>query len=263
MSRTGSFEPPVNRALTNALKLAVFAKSTSRLSRWAQDAGHDCRAFHTLESLQKVCRFVTFDAILLDVRESEAGYCLDRLEDTCHACNYEQTIVVVAPCRSEYCIVEALDAGAADFIAKPITRIEFLARLRTLKYKPVKSSTLQEYPPFRFDLAARQLFINDVHVELTTREFSLALYLFQNAGKTVLRKKILADIWDISSNIDTRRVDTYISRIRSKLNLTPKGAGWVINSIYQKGYILEKKSVPVTNGVSESLTRSYVDLEMA
>ncbi len=234
-------ESPLKWTMSSALRLAVLGENNSEVFQWVKEAGHECKLFTSEIEIEQVCKQSCYDAALIDIKEEDASARLKSLGSLCQVCNFEQPVIVVSPCESEFSIVEALEAGATEFIAKPVNRVELLARLRTLKYKPIKNGSIQEYEPYTFDLASRQLFINGNSVELTTREFSLALYLFHNAGSIVLRRKILADIWGISNNIDTRRVDTYISRIRSKLGFNLKDCKWRINSIYQKGYILEKK----------------------
>lgn len=240
MSSSNS-ESPLKWTMNSTLRIALLADKNSDVCRWICEAGHDCTLISSLRDFESLCKHSCYDAAIIDIPENNTNAGLQSLSDLSRACNFEQPVIVVSPCDSEFSIVEAFEQGATEFIAKPLNRVELLARLRTLKYKPIKHGSVQEYDPYTFDLAARQLFVAGNPLELTTREFSLALYLFHNAGSIVLRKKILADIWGISNNIDTRRVDTYISRIRSKLGFNRKECRWRINSIYQKGYILEQK----------------------
>ena len=77
---------------------------------------------------------------------------------------------------------------------------------------------------------------------MTNKEYELSLYLFDNIGKLVSRTDILESVWGIHSQLDTRTVDTHISRIRKKLHLG-EASGLKLMSIYQHGYRLEKSEV--------------------
>ena len=76
-------------------------------------------------------------------------------------------------------------------------------------------------------------------IKLTVKEFELAAYLFRNAGNLVTRDYLLENIWGTRSDLNTRTVDTHVSRIRSKLGISPNN-GWQLSSIYQRGYRLAR-----------------------
>ena len=76
-------------------------------------------------------------------------------------------------------------------------------------------------------------------VELTQKELDLAYYLFSNPGKLFSRNHLLDKIWGINAVIDTRTVDTHVSRLRKKLQLAGEN-GWRLNAVYQHGYRLER-----------------------
>ena len=70
-------------------------------------------------------------------------------------------------------------------------------------------------------------------------EFELVLFLFRNVGKLLSRGHILSSVWGHGDSFSTRTVDTHISRIRKKLEITP-GNGWKLSAIYHQGYRLEQ-----------------------
>ncbi|MDO6462487.1 response regulator transcription factor [Granulosicoccaceae sp. 1_MG-2023] len=205
---------------------------------------HRFMLFDDSETLFAYCDSCRVDAVLLGIYLEQDGNIareiLPRLTDPER---YSFPVLISAPCLTETCIADAISMGASDFIFPPLNPTELVARVRAARRKELlKASQVQHFAPYCFDLPANQLYIDDAPVNLTTREFSLALYLFHHAGELILRKQILSDIWGIASDIDTRRVDTYISRIRSKLGLNSEDSLWRLNSVYQKGYILEKLS---------------------
>lgn len=76
-------------------------------------------------------------------------------------------------------------------------------------------------------------------VELTQKEFELATYMFAHPGKLLSRVHLLETLWGLNANVDTRTVDTHVSRIRRKLCIDPEH-GWQIFPVYGWGYRIEK-----------------------
>ena len=74
---------------------------------------------------------------------------------------------------------------------------------------------------------------------ITQKEFELSAYLLNNIGRLLSREHLLENIWNRSPDVNTRTIDTHISRIRNKLNLN-KENGWNLKAIYQHGYRLER-----------------------
>lgn len=79
---------------------------------------------------------------------------------------------------------------------------------------------------------------NGEAIELTQKDFDLATFLFRNVGNLVSRGHILETVWGRSPDLNTRTVDTHVSRLRTKLGLLPEN-GWRLSAIYQHGYRLE------------------------
>jgi DNA-binding response OmpR family regulator len=76
-------------------------------------------------------------------------------------------------------------------------------------------------------------------VQLTAKEFELALFLFKNHGRVLSRGHILESVWGQRADLNTRTVDTHMSLLRQKLNLRPQN-GWRLSTIYRHGYRLEQ-----------------------
>ena len=76
-------------------------------------------------------------------------------------------------------------------------------------------------------------------VELTQKEFELACYMFQHPAKLLSRVHLLEKLWGLNADVDTRTVDTHVSRIRRKLGIAPE-RGWQIVPVYGYGYRMEK-----------------------
>jgi DNA-binding response OmpR family regulator len=88
---------------------------------------------------------------------------------------------------------------------------------------------------------------NGAGVDLTQKDFDLAVFLFRNVGNLVSRGHILESVWGRNPDLNTRTVDTHISRLRGKLGLVPE-RGWRLTAIYQHGYRLEQVEQAATGG---------------
>lgn len=153
----------------------------------------------------------------------------------------DRPILVATARDDENDLVAALNAGADDYLTKPLRQKETIARVTALirRSQPVPTDTGPEADPFRFDMTRRRIFLYDDEVLLTGKEFALALYLFGNAGRLLSRTHLLETVWEKHGALTTRTVDTHVSRLRNKLGLG-EAVGWRLISVYQVGYRLER-----------------------
>ncbi len=212
----------------------------SLLESWLVAAGHSVACFEDAESFLRGTHRETFDMFILDwlLPESSGIGVLKRLRGQ----DPEGPPVLFVTVRDEEdCIVEALDEGADDYMTKPIRRSETLARIEALGRRRLKLNAEKlSVPPYEFDLQQHSAMIDNEPLKLTAREFELALFLFRRAGQIVSRNHLLESVWGAGhSAMNTRTVDTHVSRLRSKLRLKD-APGWKLTSIYQHGYRLEQ-----------------------
>lgn len=130
-------------------------------------------------------------------------------------------------------IVECLNSGAEDYITKPFSTKELLARINKILLRTKKQSviTIQD---IKFDTDKMIVYKNNKILELTSLEIKLLSLLFINIGKVVNRNTILDTIWDSTGNdVDDHTVTVYFKRIREKLGTniitTVKGLGYRID----------------------------------
>ena len=141
-------------------------------------------------------------------------------------------------------IVAALDAGADDYIVKPLRAAELLARTRALTRRLAgRPRGRLACGPVMLDAANRTAFLNGERVPLTDREYEVALYLFSHRGELVSRLDLLRSVWRTSAALQTRTVDQHVSRLRQKLQLRPE-AGFRLETVYNHGYRLVHDSDP-------------------
>ncbi len=117
--------------------------------------------------------------------------------------------------------VQALDAGADDYVTKPFGIEELLARVRaTLRRAPVAENgqtSLIETGDFRIDLAAHKVTVRRREVHLTPKEFDLLVYLARHAGKVVTHRALLGAIWGGQSTEQVEYLRVFVGQLRKKL----------------------------------------------
>jgi DNA-binding response OmpR family regulator len=138
-------------------------------------------------------------------------------------------------------IVRALQAGADDYLIKPLRKAELLARLNSLARRAgvTTEDARLTLGPILLDSASESVTINGDLVKLTPKDYKLAYCMLKNVGKLLSRDYLLREVWGIDATLNTRTVDVHVSRIRRSLNIGPE-IGYCIKTVYQHGYRLEK-----------------------
>ena len=211
------------------------------IQAWLEDANHKCRVFTSGKDLTMALVNESYDLLILDwmVPDMDGMQVLSWVRDNVE---WKIPVLFVTQRDAEEDVVSALTGGADDFMAKPIKRAEMLARIESISRRAQASPTEEDilrYPPYTLQRSARLIKLNDESIDVTQKEFELTLFLFKNAGRVLSRGYMLETVWGRSADVNTRTVDTHVSRLRRKLSLF-KENGWQLSSIYQHGYRLEK-----------------------
>ena len=160
------------------------------------------------------------DIILLDLGLPD----LDGVEVLKRIREWSRVPVIVLSVRDrEDDKIAALDAGADDFVTKPFSSGELLARLRTTlrRSQPQSAEAIFRSGNFEVDLAARIVRKNGVEVKLTPTEYSLLRLLVRNAGKVVTHRQILKEVWGPTYAEQTHYLRVYMAHLREKLESDP------------------------------------------
>jgi two-component system, OmpR family, response regulator RegX3 len=206
-----------------------------------ETAGHRCVEFDSSDRLVRQVARHEFDLLILDwMVPGRTG--LDVLKWVRSNHDWRIPVLFMTQRNAENDIVEALQHGADDYMVKPVRRRELLARLDALGRRAATLEDPQreviEFGPFRIDRNTRRLFVDGEDAGLTQKEFDLAVYLFNSIGRVISRNNLLESVWGTSPNVNTRTVDTHVSRIRAKLGFG-KMPEWRLTAVYQHGYRLE------------------------
>lgn len=224
------------------MHLAILEDDTSlgqALEQWLRSAGHDCLWYQNGGHLLRELKRQNFDLLLLDWEVPDASG-VEVLEWVRHNLDKPMPVIFVTYHDSEQDIVTVLNRGADDYLIKPVRQAELLARVDAVwrRYRKEESSCLT-LGSYRLEKAGRKMFLHDREIALTEREFELAWLLFRNIGQLLPRGQVLEAVWGLSEQVLTRTIDTHISRLRRKLELTPDN-GVRLVSVYSYGYRLEK-----------------------
>jgi two-component system OmpR family response regulator len=134
--------------------------------------------------------------------------------------------------------VDALRAGGDDYVTKPFSLAELVARVEAVlrRTTPALSGEILRFADVTLDELRHEVFRGDARVELTATEFSLLRFLMLNPERVLSKGQILENVWhyDFAGNLNV--VETYVSYLRKKLDaLGPP----LIRTVRQVGYILE------------------------
>lgn len=211
------------------------------LKRWLEQEGHDVQIFASGKKLVARARREKFDLFLVDWVVPELSG-LDVVKWLRNDKGSQAPVLFVTVRSAEADVITALNAGADDFLVKPVRKGELIARVNALMRRAGQFESppdTHDFPPYRVVAGARQIFLGDQSVDLTEMEFELAVFLFRNAGKLLSRIRISEAVWGRAISESSRTIDTHISRVRRKLMLAPEN-GYRLIPIYNAGYRLEQ-----------------------
>ncbi|MFE8071977.1 response regulator transcription factor [Marinobacteraceae bacterium S3BR75-40.1] len=202
---------------------------------------HDqtCDMYNTGQAFLSAVTHRSYDLLILDWQVPDIDG-IEVLKTVRRQLEWPIPVLFLTQRDSEQDIVQALDAGADDYLAKPARPSELTARIRALarRSNPDVEKEVLEYGPFTIDTRSRVIALNGQEQTLTDKDFDLTLFLFQNQGRLLTRELLLERVWGLSKEINTRTVDTHMSRLRRRLGIKPEN-GFRIKTIYQRGYRLE------------------------
>jgi DNA-binding response OmpR family regulator len=225
------------------LRIAILEDDPDQLAlltRWLTNAGHSVHGYLLGNEVLKYAGRESFDMFVLDWEVPD----LSGIE-VLHwiRANLSRTVPIlfVTVRDTEEDIVYALNEGADDYMIKPARQSELLARVGALLRRayPQKDETHLEFPPYDFDTQSGTARINGTAVELTPKEFELAVLLFRNPERLMSRGHLQEAIWGRSGDLQTRSIDTHVSQVRRKLALRGEW-GVRVAAIYNYGYRLKR-----------------------
>ncbi len=204
-------------------------------------AGHICHPFTSGKEMLAQLRRELYDMLVIDWQVPDLSgaevlrWAREKLPPTL-------PVLFMTSRSGEDDIVAGLAAGADDYMIKPIRRGELVARVQALLRRAYPSQSAVEQIQFGnyiFESRTGRLSMSGAEIEVTQKEFDLALLFFRNLGRPLSRAYILEAVWSRDVEVPSRTMDTHVSRVRSKLQLRPEN-GYRLAPVYSYGYRLEQ-----------------------
>jgi two-component system OmpR family response regulator len=192
-------------------------KMAALVARALREEGHAADVARTGDDALWMAKAAPYDAIVLDVMLPgiDGLTALRRLR-----ADEVWTPVLLLTARDAVGDrVGGLDAGADDYLTKPFSLAELLARLRAIARRgPVERPTVLVAGDLRLDPAAHRVWRGETELELSAREFALLELLMRNAGTALTRVQLLDGAWDMAFESRSNIVDVYVRYLRSKVD---------------------------------------------
>ena len=229
------------------MRIAVLDNDRSQADLICQvltSAGHTCQTYDSGKDMLANLRKDSFDMLILDwqVADLPGAEVLRRAKEKLAATT---PMMFITNSSAEDDIVSGITAGADDYMIKPLRRGELVARVQALLRRayPAQNGAEQlQFGPYIFETRPGRLLMDGAVIDVTHKEFYLALLFFRNIGRPLSRAYIHEAVWIRETAVPSRTMDTHVSRVRNKLQLRPEN-GFRLVPVYSYGYRLEKLGV--------------------
>lgn len=192
-------------------------------------AGYNCfEAIDGLDAINK-CKKNNYDLVLLDIMMPN----IDGYEVADYLNSKEIPFIFLSAKDSTIDKVKGLKLGSDDYITKPFETIELLARVESVLRRNNKLNNNINFKNIKIDTSSHVVYINNLEINLTNKEYELLLVLVKNKNIALSREKLLELVWNYDYLGDTRTVDIHIKNLRKKLHLEDD-----IITIHKYGYRL-------------------------
>lgn len=201
-----------------------------------QEASYTPRLVGSCAAAEDALAETHFDAIVLDLGLPD-GSGLDLLRRW-RSAGFNEPVLILSARGQVEDRVAGLNLGADDYLPKPFSFDELLARLRSLLRRETKQKrTRYSHAGISMDLLARKVTAGNSVIELTGREFALLELFLANHGRVLTRTQIAERIWDATFDYETNLIDVYVKKLRTKLPPGDDGES-LIRTVRGVGYQL-------------------------
>lgn len=219
--------------IEDEIKIATFMKNGLKQERYIVELETNGR-----DGLENAMNH-QYDLILLDVMLPGMNG-IDILKEL-RANNYNVPIILISALDSTEDRVNGLDLGADDYISKPFSFDELAARIRAILRRTQKhKSTKLHAGELTLDTVTHLAYRDNKEIELTTKEYTLLMYMMIHKNQVLTRNSITQNVWREDLGKDSNVIDVYIKKVRSKIE--KKGTRPTVQSIRGVGYRLRDDS---------------------
>ncbi len=202
--------------IEDEIKLAKALKRALQSEGYAVDIEHDTDAGYAMASTEP------YGALIIDRMLPGDDYKdgIELLKQLRKDRIFTPTIFLTALGETHH-TTEGLDSGADDYLVKPFSIEELLARVRALLRRPKEqTATILRVGNLTLNTNTREVHFKQVPISLTSKELSLLEYLMQSPGITQSKDKIISEVWDFDADILPNTVEVYIKYLRKKIDNT-------------------------------------------
>ena len=201
------------------------------ISRFAEHEGHTIDTAGSGAEAVRLCQKNDYDLIILDIMMPEMDGFTVCKEIRARG---QTPIIMLSALGTEYDKLMGFELGVDDYVAKPFSPRELMARVKAVLARSPSGQAKGEIviQGLRIDTLSHEVFVDDVKTELTAKEYELLVYLVQNKGIALTRENILNSLWGYDYFGDDRTVDWQIKLLRGKLGpyrkciVTLRGTGY-------------------------------------
>jgi len=206
------------------------------LKQGLAEAGYSVFLASTCSAARDALCDSSYDAIVLDLGLPD-GDGLDLLHQW-RKSGFNEPVIILSARDTVQDRIKGLDFGADDYLPKPFSLLELLARLRSLTRRQANvKDTVLEHRGLRLDLVGRTLHLNDQLIDMASRELALLEIFMQNPGRILPRTLICEKVWSSPYDVDANLLDVYMSKLRAKLELA--GEKPLFKTVRGVGYLLQ------------------------
>lgn len=223
--------------MTTAAPLVLLVEDEPQMRRFLRGSlgTHGYRILEATTATEGMAQAASYnpDLILLDLGLPD----LDGLEVTARLREWTTVPVIVISARGQdEDKVKALDAGADDYLTKPFSVAELLARMRVALRHASRLGSAEEESTFslgdlRVDLAKRQVFVGEDEVHLTPTEYKLLGVLVRHAGRVVTHRQLLKEVWGPLHMDEGHYLRVYMRQLRNKLEKNPAHPRYLLTEL--------------------------------
>ncbi len=208
------------------------------LCAYAQKEGFETTAAHDGQEALDYFEKIKFDMILLDVMMPK----VDGFEVCKRIRKLSNVPIIMVTARGEdFEKIMGLDIGADDYIVKPFSPQEVMARVRCILRRASPAASVDKKlraKNLELDLEAGTVFVGKKNIPVTKKELDTLAFFLQNQNQVFSREQLLNNIWGMDYDGDARAVDQHIKRLRAKLDAA-EHEGWKISTVFGAGYKFE------------------------
>jgi DNA-binding response OmpR family regulator len=206
------------------------------IERALEEQAYTVRLVRTCREARDALAESPYDAVVLDLGlpDGDGLALLREWRDS----GFNEPVLILSARDAVHDRIRGLNLGADDYLAKPFSVDELVARIRSLlrRHATGPRATVLERHGVKLDLLARIATLNGRPIDLTSREFALLELFLHNPRRVLTRTMIAEKIWDASYDLETNLIDVYVRRLRQKFE-QPK-ADALIRTVRGTGYQL-------------------------